>query len=388
MAFPRGLKFKHRVAEDADGFYFDCYRSAEHPANHQRFRVAFDSKADRDLYITRHDALYHDPLLAQQIAGDTGDEPILGEIIASFLRRLERRWKEGDADVKTLVFYRKIAKRLLKHLGADLPASRATSQKIMAYDEARRREESSTTRGAMIKKEVSALGTMYRDFGIAPPWVLGRGAIRAKKNQRVPIGVEKIIRFILAMEPESLERDFTTVKVATGLRNEELYAANVGHVDLAARELEYRLRNKQGEIEQHVTYLSDIALEIVARRVGRRSKHAPLFELDGRRLTYTTLRKRFEAASKRASAAWREEDPHAPAIAITAVGQLRHEAATEVLERLDDVRVVQQQYGHRTQKTTETHYILPSRKQKIAASKRFSESMEGALKRLQRKPRP
>jgi hypothetical protein len=70
---------------------------------------------------------------------------VIAEIIASFVERLERRWPEGEADPKTLDFYRKIAARLLKHVGARTPVSHTNTQRIMKYDEERRREEMKAT---------------------------------------------------------------------------------------------------------------------------------------------------------------------------------------------------------------------------------------------------
>jgi integrase len=379
MPFPSGLKFRDRLADRDGVFFFLCQRSDEHPPGRPRTRESFTNRTDRERYVLRHDALYHDELLEHEIRGDAREVPLLGEVILAYLERMDAAVRAGDNDPKTQDFYRKASARLLRHLGADTQVDRIDTEAIMRYDRARRTEKGSTTKGALIKKDVSALGTMMRAYGIAPAWVLGRGAIRAKRRPKAPIGVDTIVWFIQAMKVGSIERDVTTFKIVTGIRNEELYALNVGDVSLTRREVEFRLRNKQGDFEQHVIYLNDDALEIVTRRVRDRSQHSPLFTLNGRRLTYSSLRKRFLAASKRATVARRKEDPYAPEICITAIGQFRHEAATEVLARLGDVRVVQGQLGHTSQLTTERRYILTARDKKVANSKRFAEALDGLL---------
>jgi hypothetical protein len=379
MPWPSGLKFQNRYAFLNGAHFFDCYRAAEHPDDRPRVRESFTSKSDWETYVTRHDAMYHDPLLAARL-GIAHQTKVLGELVGDFLERLDKRWRDGDADLKTVDFYRKICRRILQHFGAERAIDTIGSPDIVTYVDARLK--ASQSGGALIKKEVSALGTIYRDNGYSPPWVMRRGAIKTKARQRTPIETNTLLLFLRAMPAESLERDFCVLKFSTMLRNEELYAADVGDVNVKKRELEYRLRNKQGEIVQHVAYLNDAALEVVARRVAGRMKNQPLFELDGRRLTYTSLRKRFLRASTVATAEIRKTKKKAPAINITAVGSFRSKAITEAVDALQNVHSITAHLHHQTESTTRKNYYRPDRKKVLANSKRATRPLDDIMSKV------
>lgn len=375
------LVFRDRVAEDGDRFYFDCYRAAEHPPETPRIRVSFASRSDRDRYVTRHDALHHDELLARQL-GVPKASPALGDVISAFLQQLDLRWRRKEADIRTVDYYRQACRRLLGHFGPHIAVNAIDSPAIIAYVDARRL--ASASEGALIQKDVKALGTVFRDRGFVPQWVLRRGAIRVKHRdpEETAIDPEELVWFVRAMPPDSLERDFTVFKLATMIRNEEMYAADVGDVDLQVRELEYFLRNKQGEMERHVSYLSDPALEIARRRCAGRPRKAPLFELQGRRLAQSSLRKRFIAASARATKARRKENPDAQEIRITAVGKLRELGSTTAQDKLGGAHQVAGHLKHRSESTTRKHYYRPRHSQVIANSKDVTGALAELLARL------
>src|ERR1041384_5749997 len=83
-------KFRDRLAQDRRGYLFDCYRAAEPPPDPPRFRPApFSSKYERDRYVTRHDAIFHDQELAR-VLGIDDEIPSLGAIVVTFFRRREK----------------------------------------------------------------------------------------------------------------------------------------------------------------------------------------------------------------------------------------------------------------------------------------------------------
>jgi hypothetical protein len=373
MPLPEKLHFIERHAMRAGKHYFQCTRK-NHPVGRKKIRKRFSNRADYARYVVRHDARFHDRDLARQLG--IAISPTIGELVTAFLDRLEARWRAGEVDPKTIDYYRTICRHILRHLGDHTESDRIDSAAIMRYVDARRLEDPASgkqkTAGARIRKEVSALGTIFRDSGIPVTWSLRRDAIRSPKKTRKEIGVDLIRLFIAAMKPASCEWKFCVVKFSTALRNEELYAANVGDVDLAEKVLVYQLRNKQGEHVEHAAVLNDLAAAAIASLVTGRLPDAPLFTVGGRRLTYTTLRKRFLRASERATETLRKTHPAAEAISITAVGSFRREAGSAVMEELQSTYPVTEHFGHRTEQTTRKHYKITRRPEVLDHSREFA----------------
>jgi hypothetical protein len=374
MPYPTKLRFVDRHAQKNGKHYFRCSRSKGHPPDHPDFRLQFRTRSDYERGALRHDARFHDRDLARQLG--IGISPTLGELVTTFLDRLDARRRAGEADPKTLLYYQAVCRHILTHLGVNTESDLIDSATIMRYVDARRKEEPAKGKqksaGARIRKEVSALGTIFRDSGIPVRWALRRDAIRSPKKIRQEIGVDLIRHFIAAMKPTSIEWKFCVVKFATALRNEELYAANVADVDLAGRVLVYTLKNKRGERLQHAAALNDLAAAAIAPLLAARPPDAPLFTLGGRRLTYTSLRKRFLRASERATATLRKTDPAAAAISITAVGSFRREAGSAVMEELQSTYPVTEHFGHRTEQTTRKHYKITRRPEVLDHSREFA----------------
>jgi integrase len=374
MPFPSRLHFVERHASKAGKHFFQCCRSKEHPEGRAKIRMKFKSKADYERYVLRHDAKFHDRDLARHLR--LGVSPTLGELVTTFLERLEARWRAGEADAKTILYYQTICRHLLTHFGEELESESIDSAAIMRYVDARRSEDPAEgkqrTAGARIRKEVSALGTIFRDSGIPVRWALRRDAIRAAKRVRPEIGVETIRRFIAAMKPASVEWKFCVVKFSTAMRSEELYAANVGDVDMGERVIVYRLRNKRGEHVEHAAALNDLAAAAIRPLIAGRPPDAPLFTLRGRRLAHSSLRKRFIKASIVATEALRKKDPAAPAISITSVGSFRREAGSAVMEELQSTYPVTEHFGHRTEGTTRKHYKVTRRTEVLGHSRDFA----------------
>jgi len=374
MPFPK-LRYVDRHATKGKKHYFQCTRSKEHPPEHPKVRASFPTKKDFDSYVTRHDATFHDQGLARHLG--IRRSPRLIALVTTFLERMDARWRAGEADPKTLTFYKDVSRKLLKHLGEETETDAIDSAMIMRYVDARRAEPAQKgniqTSGSRIRKEVSALGTIFRDSGEPIRWALRRDAIKAAKKPRPDIGVETIRMFIAAMNPKSIEWKFCVVKFSTAMRNEELFAANVGDVDLSERALVYRLRNKRGERKEHAAYLNDVAAGALASLVKRRRADAPLFTLEGRRLQKTSLRVRLRHASERATAELRKKNPKASAIEIEAVGMFRREAGSAVMEELQSTYAVTEHFAHTTEGTTRKHYKVTRRAEVLGHSRKFGE---------------
>jgi hypothetical protein len=366
MALPSGLKFVDRRADYGGAHYFQCVRSG-HPAGQKRIRRGFEKQRDRETYITRHDALYHDELLAAQLGIEQA--PILGEVIADFLQHIRDLYKQGKRDAKTVTYYEGICKQLLEHFDYSTPINTIGRRQGLAY--VKKRQDA-----ARLLKELKVIKRLQGFAGLAAVWDLPTDDVSPERIERESIPIEDIRDFLGAMSPKSMEYTFAAAKFITMLRNEELYAANVGDVtikDDGTGELEYRLRNKQtGSKVRHVTYLP-AALVSLLRPLVRRKATAPLFHIEGRRLTPASLRKRFIRASERATAKRRKADPEANAVEITSIGQFRHEAATIAIDALESTHAVSEHLDHKDERTTRTHYKLRKRAQSIEQSKRVTE---------------
>lgn len=369
MALPAGLRFTDRRAEDDSGAYFDCARSG-HPPGQSRVRKAFVRSVDRETYITRHDALYHDELLAAQLG--ISRSPYLGDTVADFMQHIRDLERDGKRDSKTVKYYAGICDKLIEHFGYDTPLDSIGRKAGLDYAK-RRKKSGSTSQGARFVKELKVVRRLQKFAGISVVWDVPTDDISPVHRQREAIDLGDIRDFLRAMHAGSVERAFAFTKFVTMLRNEELYAANVGDVNLDSQRLDYFLRNKQtGEKERHVTHLPPELVEILRPLTGRKPS-APLFHLNGRRLDESSLRKRFLRASERATAARRKIDADAPAVEIMSIGQFRHEAATIAMDELDSTKAVSDHLDHKDERTTRRHYRIRKDKAVLEQSKRVTE---------------
>lgn len=376
MALPSGLTWKDRRADTGGEYFFDCVRSGHKPGQ-KRVRRSFADRRSRETYITRHDAHYHDEFLAASMGIERS--PSLGDTVADFMQHIRELERDGKRDHKTVIYYRDICEKLIAHFGHDTPLATIGRRAGLQYTKDRR-DAGSTSQGARFVKELKVVRRLQKFAGLTVVWELPTEDISPVKNRRESIPIEDIRDFLAAMPQGSAERAFTLTKFLTMLRNEELYAANVGDVDLEGKVLEYCLRNKQtGEKSRHVTHLPDSLVAELRPWVEKRKADAPLFHLEGRRLGPWSLRKRFIAAGKKATEARIKIDPKAKAIDITAIGQFRHEAATIAMDALDSTKAVSDHLDHKDEKTTRGKYRLRKRDEVLRQSKRVTETVAGKL---------
>lgn len=368
MPFPSKLRFRERRAEQSGRHFFDCTRRGHAPGE-PRTRKAFASHRARETYITRHDALYHDRLLANRLGVDFG--PTLDVAVKAFLAHIERLHAEGKRDHKTVTYYSGICAKLLEHFGDDTLLATIGRRAGLAYAKLRK-DGGSSSKGERFVKELKVVRRLQKFMDVPVAWEIPRDDIAPVHEEREPIGLDDIRDFLRAMKPESVEYAFATTKLITMLRNEELYAADVG--DVHGDTLTYRLRNKQtgGKITR-VTFLPERLAVLLAGWVKGRAASAPLFHIEGRRLSPASLRKRFLRASERATKATGR------AVAISSVGQFRHEGSTLAHDELATIAPISEQLGHTTEATFQRHYKLRQRKKQLAQSQTVTETVEKKL---------
>ena len=108
-------------------------------------------------------------------------------------------------------------------------------------------------------------------------------------------------------------------------------------------------------------------MPILARRIIGRGPNEPLFVLRGRRLSQSSLRKRFVAASEKAG------------VKIHAIGNFRAEAATAAINALDQIQSVVEQLGHKSEATTRRFYKRAKKAAAIKASQTNAVELEKVI---------
>lgn len=373
MAFPKGLHFRNRRAELEGEAFFDCVRSGHAPGQ-RRVRRSFNSHRDRETYVTRHDAKYHDELLAAKLGITRA--PSLGETIGDFLQHFGKLVNEKKRDPKTFLYYKGICDKLIEHFGSDCPIDTIGRKAMLHFAEAEKKA-GSTSGGDRFVKAAKVLKRLQRFAELTVIWETPIGDLSPVHRERESIPIEDIRDFLGAMSSASLEYAFAATKFITMLRNEELYAAKCADVRLkddGTGELDYYLRNKQtGQKLRHVTYLPASLVRVLSPMIAKRKGSDALFMIGKRPLGPWSLRKRFLAASARATESRRKRDPNAKAVTITAVGQFRHEASTIAQDHLESTFPVSEHLHHADERTTRKHYKLRKRDQALKQSKKVTE---------------
>lgn len=387
MPFPAKLRFRDRRAEHASVAFFDCTRKG-HPPGEPRTRKAFKTRHARETFITRHDALFHDRLLASRLGVDIG--PALGIACSAFMEHIRDLAARGKRDHKTVRYYAGICEKLTEHFGEDTPLSSIGRKAGIEYAK-RRRKAGSVSQGERFIKELKVVRRLQKFMDVNVAWEIPRDDIAPVHEEKEPIGLDDVRDFLRAMKPDSVEYAFATAKLITMLRNEELYAANVGDLRQgeSGAELIYRLRNKQtGAKIMRVTFIPERLAALLSSWAAGRKADAPLFHIEGRRLGPSSLRKRFLRASERATkeraAAFEAQRPDSghssgATVSITSIGQFRHEGSTIAHDELASIAPISEQLGHTTEATFQRHYKLRQRKKAMAQSRAVTEAVEGKL---------
>lgn len=372
-------------------FFFDCTRS-HHPPGQRRIKRTFSNRRDRETYITRHDAKYHDAMLAARLGIEYG--PTLGEAVGDFLAHMQKLFRDGKRDKKTMKYYRGICAKLVAHFGSRAPLD-SIGRRAMLTFAAAEKKNGSQSNGDRFVKAAKVVKRIQKFAEVMVSWEIPTADISPSHRTRESIPIEDIRDFLRAMPEDSVERVFAMTKFVTMMRNEELYAADVGDVtenDDGSGELAYTLRNKQtGEKIAHVTHLPAVLMAALRPWLDR-DPSEPLFYLDPvdawgrayrnqkrRRIGEHSLRKRFVSASARASVR-REQSSSSPGkVDITSIGQFRHEGATIAMEELESAYAVTEHLHHADERTTRKHYKLGKKAAALAQSRKVTEAVAGKL---------
>lgn len=340
---PLGLKYKSRIATRDGRAYFVCARSG-----HGKIFRAFRSKKDAEEYRAVHDTVNHSRILRDlgipQRDSASIPDVTLGDAFDEYIKHLERLEVDGLRDPGTVQYYRGIQGFLVEGFGHGAPLALIDRAAISVYTQWRRKR--TDTRGARIVKELKALQTVARwKLGAPLPWTIPHAEIRPVKRQQKTVDPSQIRQFIEAMPPRSIERAYAVVKLHTGMREVELRNLTVGAVDLGKRTVSFLLHNKGGGAhELHVLPLTDDAVAVLRPLVNRKKRRVSewVFTIQGRKLQYSSLRKRFIAASENAGIS----PP------IESIGAFRHAAVTIATNTMG-IEQVSRAIGHRSVRTTE-----------------------------------
>lgn len=344
-----GLTFRDRVAARPDGkLVFRCTGTGHKPIT----RTVEGTRKLKAL-IADHDREYHEN---DATAADAPRHEPLGPLLKRYLDDRELQWRDNVIREDTLDYYRDRAEALLSVWPRSKNTAALTQEDVNSYVAVRRegrRGKSRRDARAAIRRDLEFLRTVVIWAGIAPKWkVPSRKAVGAPvrpKPKRQP-SAEELSAFLNALPLGSVVRGFVIAKLFTGLRDEELYAANVGDVVRNADgsgALPYRERAKQSE-EMRTAVLLPIVMEAIAPLMAGQTPETPLFRLRGRRLAKQRLRYPLVKASETAGI-----DPP-----ITSTSFLRARYATLAFDILGArIGLVSQSLEHRNTATTERHYL-------------------------------
>ena len=370
MALPAKLKFKDRIAADPNGgYWFQCARG-------HRVRKHFKFQADAKAFRATHDATSHSPLLRQLGIHQSRGAHRLDEVIRERLEQLEQLESIEKRDSKTLKYYRDCFGWLVKFFGAAATLEGISQEEIYRYILWRSRV--SNTQGDRTKKDLRALAMLYRKNRVVRNWEIPLEDLRPARRAKRVYTPEEIRMFVAALPKGSLERAFVVTKIRTYMRNEEIYNLRVENVDLEALEIRFFLRNKSvfGDAKFHIQPITDDLKAEIAPFVDGKGREELVYELRGRKLGESSLRKRLLAASRRMNKK-REELGLEPLPAITALKDLRTTGITLATGVTGNIKAVSEFVGHERVSTTEIYKVLTDQERK--AMRQLAEAAAASL---------
>lgn len=359
------LQSADRISKLADGqFVFRCQRRP-----HGQITSTHGSKGDAQIARAQHDLDWHAGSLPEHVKTRLREEVTLSGAIDDFLNYFSALVALRKKSDSTLKDYTDRASRLLAGFPSAMRLESISPAAVQTY--VVRRLTTGTkrstdgaevrTRGDRVLKELKFLVMLGERNRIRFDWDIDRvmSDVQPEERERHRYSREEVQAFIANLDP--LAADYVTVKLYTGLRDSELIALNVGDVDLRSRRITYLCRKRRPWTRLQAVVPDELVpvLERCMSTRHRKRKHgeewpvrkmpdAPLFDMWGRRLQNTSLRKRFISASAAAKI-----DPPIESVSI-----IRHVIFTELLTEKASVRDVAKFAGHTTTKMIEQHYDL------------------------------
>lgn len=340
-----GLTFKDRVAQRPDGkLVFRCTG-----AGHRPITKTVASQRELKAVIADHDREHHEE---REARAATPKVKLLGESLDRYRFEHDQDLANGIITEKTHQFYMDRQKGLLSVWPRSLNLAALTQERIdefVAVRGSRKLGKSRMVPRAAIRKDLEYLRSLCVWRAVAMEWAVpSRRKVKAPNRPKAKVQppLEQVLAWIAAMPAGSAAHAFSVTKFLTGLRDVELYAANVEDVDWDEGRLRYRERAKQSG-EMRTAILLPTVITALRAHVGDRTS-GPLFLLRGRRLADTRLRYPLRKASIDAGIT--------PPIERTAF--LRGRFGTLALDALQGkIGLVSQAMEHAHISTTERFYV-------------------------------
>ncbi|HVS03068.1 MAG TPA: site-specific integrase [Thermoanaerobaculia bacterium] len=192
----------------------------------------------------------------------------------------------------------------------------------------------------MVRKDLGLLSRIYRWAGVERRWSIPRNLPRSHGGKRV-LEPEQVFAFLDAMPVGSLERTVAEHAIATGMRPSDIFATREDQIDLEEGLLRF-VAQKTGKV-QVIPFGEDLVEHF---RAWRRSRPPAvsglLYHVQGRKVTASTLRKRF----RRAATAAKIDPP------LEYIGGARNALISWLLDAGESPYAVAAMVGHEDLRTT------------------------------------